>query len=492
VSRPISQKVAVSAVYVAAMFMAIMDATIVNVALPTIGREFHTRPAAVDGIAIGFLVSLAVCIPVSGWLGDRLGGRKVLLGAILVFTGASALCGVAASLPELVVFRVLQGGAGGLMTPVGMAMLWRCFPPAERVRISGILVVPTAFAPALGPVLGGFFVTDLSWRWVFYVNVPIGLAAFLFGVVFVADQRLERPGAFDLVGFLLASGGLGLFMYGLSEGPVKGWGSPDVLVAVALGAALIAALGIMELRRRDPLVDLRLLGDRLFRSSNLVMFLASTAFLGVLYLVALFYQDGLGLSALQSGLSTFPEALGVMAGAQVTTRRLYPVLGPRRVIAGGLVVVAFAMAAMVLIGPDTSLWWARLLMFVMGLGMSGVFIPVQTAAFATIPPERMGPASTLFNAERQLGGAMGVAVLTSVVAAVGQFSTHVAGHPAAHLGAYRGAFLVAAAVALMGAGSALTVRDEDAADTITRWRGARPGARTPGSVPVKRAGLAAD
>ena len=184
-----NQKIAVSVVYVAAMFMAIMDTTIVNVALPTIARDFHVSTASVASTVIAFLVSLAVFIPASSWLGDRIGARRVLLGAIIIFTVASALCGQASSLSELVGFRVLQGVGGGLMTPVGLAMLFRVFPPAERVRASAILVIPTALAPALGPVIGGLFVTDLSWRWVFYVNVPIGAIAVIFGCLFLADQR---------------------------------------------------------------------------------------------------------------------------------------------------------------------------------------------------------------------------------------------------------------------------------------------------------------
>ena len=155
-----SQKVVIGVVFVAAMYMSIMDATIVNVALPTIGRDFKVGPTAVDSISIAFLVSLAVFIPASGWLGDRLGGKRVLLAAIAVFTVASALCGLASSLGELVAFRILQGAGGGMLAPVGMAMLYRAFPPAERLRAAAILTVPTTLAPALGPVLGGLLVTE--------------------------------------------------------------------------------------------------------------------------------------------------------------------------------------------------------------------------------------------------------------------------------------------------------------------------------------------
>ena len=225
-----SQKVAVGVVFVAAMFMSIMDVTIVNVALPTIGRDFGVSPPRRStAISIAFLVSLAVFIPASGWLGDRFGGKRVLLAAIVVFTAASALCGLASSLGELVAFRVLQGAGGGMLAPVGMAMLFRVFPPAERIRASAILTIPTTFAPALGPVLGGLLVTELSWRWVFYVNVPIGIAAFTFGALFLEQSAQAQPGRFDLAGFLLSGLGLGLLMYGVSEGPDQGWHRPEVL-----------------------------------------------------------------------------------------------------------------------------------------------------------------------------------------------------------------------------------------------------------------------
>ena len=190
-----------SVVFVAAMFMNIMDVTIVNVALPTIGHEFHVRPDSVDTVAIGYLVSLSIFIPASGWLGDRFGARRMLLISVVVFTGASALCGSAQSLGQLVTFRIIQGFGGGLMVPVGMALLFRTFPPSERVRASSILVIPTTVAPALGPVLGGLFVTELSWRWVFFVNVPIGVAAWVFGLLFLGRHRIPPAGAVRHPGF---------------------------------------------------------------------------------------------------------------------------------------------------------------------------------------------------------------------------------------------------------------------------------------------------
>jgi EmrB/QacA subfamily drug resistance transporter len=479
----INPKISVSVVFVAAMFMNVMDITIVNVALPSIGRQFGVPETALDAVAVGYLVSLAVFIPAAGWLGDRIGSKRVLLFAIAVFTGASVLCGLAGSLSELVFFRVIQGVGGGMLTPVGMAMLFRTFPPEERVRASSILTVPTAMAPALGPVIGGLLVTDLSWRWVFFVNLPIGVAAFTFGLVFLEEHRQPHPGRFDIPGFLLAGIGFALVMFGVSEGPDKGWHSPEIITSIVVGAVMLAVLVRVELRTSKPLLKLRLYSNRLFRSTSLVLMIAMAAFLGVLFAVPLFFQLALGLNALQSGLSTFPEAIGVMIGAQIASRLLYPRIGPRRLVAAGLIGVACAMVLMTQVGFDTDLWWMRLLMFAMGLSMAQVIVSSQAASFATISPADTGYASSLFNSQRQLGSALGVSLVTTVIAVVGAVHV-VAGRSVPNLTAYHAAFAATAGVALIGSAVALTIKDADASATMVR-RGAPRVARkdaTPAAV----------
>jgi EmrB/QacA subfamily drug resistance transporter len=464
-SSRINPKIAVSVVFVAAMFMNIMDITIVNVALPSIGKEFHVTEAALDSIAVGYLVSLAIFIPAAGWIGDRFGAKRILLLAIAIFTGASVLCGLADSLSELVLFRVLQGIGGGMLTPVGMALLFRTFPPEERVRASSILILPTAVAPALGPVLGGLLVTTLSWRWVFFVNLPIGVLAFAFGLLFLGESREQRPGAFDLPGFLLSGIGFALVMFGISEGPDRGWGSPQILGSIVVGLILLVFAVRVELSSRAPLLHLRLLGNRLFRSTSAVMLIMMAALLSVLFVAPLFFQIALGLSALQSGLTTFPEAIGVMVGSQLASRVLYRRLGPRRLISGGMLWIAGCMAAMCLIGLTTNLWWMRLLMFAMGLGMGHAMMSTQASSFATVSGADTGSASSLFNSGRQLGGALGVSLAATVLALVG--TTHVvAGHVAPNIAAYHAAFLVGAAVAVLGSLMALTIVDTDAAATM--------------------------
>jgi EmrB/QacA subfamily drug resistance transporter len=491
-SAHVSQKVAVSVVFVAALFISIMDTSIVNVALPSIGRDFHVSATSVDGIAISFLVSLAVFIPASGWLGDRFGGKRVLMAAIAIFTIASALCGLASSLPELVTFRVLQGVGGGMLAPVGTAMLYRVFPPQERVRAASILIVPTALAPAIAPVLGGLLVTDASWRWVFYVNVPIGIVALVFGGLFVQQHTESTAGRFDWRGFTLAGVGLGLFMYGISEGPNLGWDSPEILATVIAGAVLLAVMVLWELRITEPIIALRLFANRLFRASSGALVMVSIAFFGVLFAVTLYFQDGRGLSALNAGLSQFPTAIGMMVGSQLSSRVIYWRLGPRRHLTIGLCGVTVFIALLALMGADTSLWWARLILFGMGFMMSQVMVPSQAASFATISLADTGRASTLFNISRQVGSAIGVAALTSTIVLVGPVHV-VAGHAVANFTAYRACFLVAAACALLGTVASLTINDADAAKTMVNPRdrknlaGAGQGgaaSSTPAAAPV--------
>jgi EmrB/QacA subfamily drug resistance transporter len=472
-ARQISPKVTVSVVYVVSMFMTIMDTTIVNVALPTISRELSVPLDRVDGVSIGYLVSLAVFIPASGWLGDRFGTKRVFLAALAIFTTASALCGVAQSFAELVAFRILQGVGGGMLTPTGMAMLYRAFPPDERVRVSRILTIPTGLAPALGPVVGGILVTAVSWRWVFYVNVPIGFAGFIFGAMFLLEHREAGTGRFDLPGFLLAGTGLGTLMYALSEGPYQGWTSPLIMSLGLTGIVLLACLVWTERGKQQPIVRLRLLADRLFGITTAVMFTGIMAFLGSLYLMALFLQDGLGLSALNAGLSTFPEAIGVMAGAQIAGR-LYPHIGPRRMLTAGLLGVAASTALLVTVGPGSSLWWVRVLMLLLGLSWAQALVPLQTAAFATISPEATGAASTLFNTGRQLGTAAGVAIVTTVVSAVGVTQQATGRAVAPHLAGYHAGLVTTSVIALIAASIAQLIDDRAAAATMRSAKPSRP------------------
>jgi EmrB/QacA subfamily drug resistance transporter len=446
----IDQRVAVGVVFVTSVFMNIIDTTIVNVALPAISRGFHIHIASSGAVSVGYLVSLAVSIPAGGWLGDRFGTKRVFMWSLALFTVASVLCALSASLLELVTARVLQGVGGGLLMPIATTMLFRAYTPAERVAAARVLVLPTSIAPALGPLLGGVLVDQLSWRWVFLVNIPVGLVALGFAALFVREHVEPDPGRFDATGFVLAAAGLGMLMFALSDGSARGWSSVPVVGGLVLGAAATVLLIVIELRRLQPLLRLRLLTRPLFAQANAIVVLTLAAFSGLLYVGPLFLQQGLGLSAFQSGLTTFPEAIGLLIGSQLVSRA-YPRLGPRRlVLAGcaGLTAVAWLLAV---VAHGGALWWFRLLMLLTGFSMISVQLPNQTVAFAQVTSRETGHASSLYNANRRFGAAIGVAALSSILAAD-------AAGTSGSLHAYRVAFVVTGAFALLACLTALLGR----------------------------------
>src|SRR5690349_16096312 len=231
----------VGIVYVTALFLDIMDTTIVNVAVVPLGEHFHSNKA--EWVVLGYTISLAVWIPASGWLGDRLGTKKVFLFALAAFTAGSLLCSLSQSMGQLIAFRIIQGVGGGMLTPVGIAMLYRAFPPSERARAAMFVMVPALCAPAAGPVLGGLLVTHASWHWIFLINVPIGIVAFVFGWKNLRDHKEESTGRFDVPGFVFSAAALALIVFALSDGPSAGWGSTPVVTTAVLG--VLCAVGLV-------------------------------------------------------------------------------------------------------------------------------------------------------------------------------------------------------------------------------------------------------
>lgn len=441
--RGLPPRIAVVVVYTAAMCMNGLDSTIVNPALLTIARDFGEPVSAANTVEVAFLVALAVALPVAGWLGDRLGTKRVFLGALAVFTAASAVCGLAQDLPTLVLARVVQGVAGGLLTPVGMTLLFRAFPPHERMKLSKVLIVPTALMPALGPPLGGFLTEHLSWHWLFFVNVPIGAAAVLIGVLGLTEHT-EGTEGFDLTGFLLATPALGLLTYALGFGPAHGWTTPSVLVSGVLGLVLLAAGCVHLLKARTPLLELRLLADKVFASATVLALVTSAGLMGVLFAFPLLYQAALGASALDAGLSVFPEALGLMLASQVADR-LMPRLGPRWLAVPALVLATAVFGALAVPGVAENAWAVRVLMFCVGLVLGTAVLTVQIAGFADVPPQAMGQAMGLFTIVRTLGGALGIAAVAAVISAWGGSGGHEA-DPAP----YRAAIAATAGLVALG------------------------------------------
>jgi EmrB/QacA subfamily drug resistance transporter len=469
--RP-SQELVVVVTYTVGLYMTVVDNTIIYTALPSLARGFHDSLDSAQWVTLSYLLTLAVIIPSSGWVGDRFGTRRTFLIALVLFTGASALCGLSGSLTQLVIFRVFQGMGGGLIIPVGQAMLFRTWPPSRRARAAGLVALGTSLGPATGPLLGGVLTTYLSWRWCFFVNVPFGTIVLIIGLLFLAEHREPAAGRLDIGGFVLAGGGLALVLYALSQAPERGWGSPVIIVAGVGGLVALAGLVVVELRSKAPMINLRLLHNRIFRTTVLVSVCSLGVYSGYLFLMPEFLQQARGASALSSGLTTFPGAVGVWTSSQIAAR-LYPRLGPRRLATGSLVWVTGVFCLLGLaIGLDTSIWIIRLLTFCNGFGIGACGIALQSSSFATISSADTGRAAALFQTSTQVAGGIGVALLVTVVSATGP--ARAAG--AALIPAFHHAFLTAGGMIVIAALIALTIRDADAAVTMRRREPAPPAA----------------
>jgi EmrB/QacA subfamily drug resistance transporter len=458
----------VAALYVLALFMNLLDLTITNVALPQLAREFRATPATISWVATSYLLSVAIFIPLSGWVGDRFGAKRAFLIALFVFTAGSALCGLAPTLWALIAARVLQGAGSGLLIPVGAAMTLRAFPLSERARVSAIITVPAVVAPALGPVVGGYLIQFQSWQWIFFINVPLGIVGLALGIRYLRDYFVAGTGTLDLAGFALGALGLAASVYALSQSGAYGVGDLRVVVSAAIGAVALVAFVLVERTRAHPLIDLSLFRDSLYSVGALILFFVQASFFGVVFLLPQLLQAQRGLRPLDSGLATFPTAVGIMLAAPLVGR-LYKRIGPRRLALSGALLAALTALSLRLVALDTSLWVVRALMLPLGAAFGLVFIPLQAASFARISAERMGQATAAYNAIRQVATSFGVALLATILSSRLAANGAILGVHATNAGAmvaFGDAFLVASVLALLGAGASRFLNDRLAAATM--------------------------
>jgi EmrB/QacA subfamily drug resistance transporter len=330
------------------------------------------------------------------------------------------------------------------------------------------MVVPAAMAPATGPVVGGFLVDYASWHWIFLINVPIGAVALLITLFYVREHREAAPGRFDPAGFALSAAGLASLMYALSEAGDNGWTDTRVIAFGVAGLALIAAFVIVELRTAEPMLDVRLLRNALFRACNLAWLVTMFAGSSMIFLLTLQLQAARGLSPLESGLTTFTMAIGVMITAQPASR-LYRTVGPRRMIGAGMVVSALVTISLSFIAIDTNLWVIRGLMVLRGIGFGCVLVPLQAATYAQIARSDTGRATALYNATSQFASGLGVAVGATYLTSRLAHYDAVLGNPATRVpanSAFQDALLLIGVLALIGGAVTLLIRDRDAAATM--------------------------
>jgi EmrB/QacA subfamily drug resistance transporter len=405
----------VSLVVILGSMMSILDTTIVNVALQTLGRDLHSSLADIQWVVTGYMLSLAAVIPLTGWMARRYGARQVYVASLVLFTACSALCGLAASTGMLVVFRVLQGVAGGMLLPIGQLMMAQAAGPARMGRVMSIVAVPMMLAPILGPTIGGAIVDNLSWRWIFYVNVPFGIAAVIAALRVLPKVAREKTDPLDVRGLVLMSTGVPLLTYGLAEvGETGGFTAAKVVVPIIAGLILIALFVIHALRITHPLLDMRLYRKPTFSSASFAMFTLGAALFGGMILLPLYWQGIRGESALDAGLLMAPQGIG-MALFMPLSGKLTDRYGGGPLAFFGVALTAVTTIPFGLIGADTSVLGLSVAMFLRGIGIGFAFMPAMSAAFASLDHDDLPHATPQLNVLQRIGGSIGTALMAVIL-----------------------------------------------------------------------------
>jgi EmrB/QacA subfamily drug resistance transporter len=403
-------------VVVTGSIMAILDATIVNVAIPTLGRDFHTSISTIQWVMTGYLLAFASVIPLTGWASGRFGAKRVWVSALALFMIGSALAGASWSIEALIVFRVVQGLGGGLLMPVGQTILAQAAGPQRMGRVMSVVGVPMLLGPVFGPVIGGAIVDGVSWRWIFFVNLPVGLAAVALAWRLLPGAAVHRDDRLDLRGLVLLSPGIAVFVYGMSEaGAAGGFGSTRSFVGISAGIALVAVFGWHALRRgRAALIDVSLLANRGYAAAVATNLLIGIALFGALILLPLYFQLVRGESPFSTGLLTMPQGIGA-AVAMPVAGRLTDEIGARVVIPLGVLFALAGTAAYTQVGSDTSYVFLAAALFVIGLGLGSTIVPSMAVAYQTVSREAVGQATSTINVVQRIAGSVGTALLAVVL-----------------------------------------------------------------------------
>jgi len=396
------------------LFMVLLDVTIVNNALPSIQRQLGASFSGLQWVVDAYTLVFASLLLSSGALGDRQGRKRWFLLGLTVFVAGSALCGAAPNLGVLIGARALQAVGGACLSPTSLALLTNAFPdPRERAQAIGIWSGVSGISLTAGPLIGGALVDGPGWRWVFYVNLPVGILAFLAATRFLTESTHPRPRRLDLAGQLLSIATLGSLVYALIEGGSKGWTSPLILAMFALAALGFTALLLVEARLQEPMIELRFFRNRSFSGTNLIAFLTFFALFGFSFFNTLYFQEIRGYSAFHAGLLFLPASLAIIVMAPFAGR-IAGARGPGLPIAVGTAVAGTGLLTLLslrLDSPYSAIWWS-IALFGAGLGLE--LAPMATAAVAGMPPAQAGVASAVLNTSRQVGGAVGIALLGAI------------------------------------------------------------------------------
>ena len=418
-----------------ATFVEVLDTTVVNVSLPHIAGDLSATIDESTWALTSYLVANAIVLPLAGWLSHRFGRKRLLMLSVGGFTLSSLLCGLAPSLPLLILFRVIQGTTGGALQPLSQAVLLEAFPPEQRGKAMGFWGLGIVVAPIFGPVLGGWLTDSYSWRWVFYINLPVGIAALAMISAYVFDpsylgRRAERV---DWAGIGLLTLGIGALQIFLDKGQEDDWFASRLMTTLAVVSAVaLAAFIAHELRVEHPVVDLRVFRLRTYAAGVVLITMVGFVLYGSLVLLPIFLQTLLGYPSLQAGIALSPRGMGSFLAMPVVGMILGRV-DARRLLALGLAggsVTLFWLGGLNLQAGYWDVFWPQ---FVQGISLALLFVPLTTITMDPIPRESMGNATSIFNLMRNIGGSLGIAVATTVLARRQQLHASVLG---AHVDPY--------------------------------------------------------
>jgi EmrB/QacA subfamily drug resistance transporter len=438
------------------LFMIMLDNTVVNVALPSIQEDLGADLSQLQWIVTGYALSFAALMLIGGKLADAYGRRLLFVLGIVLFTGASLWCGLAGSGEMLIAARVVQGIGAALMNPATLSIIAATFPPKERGMAIGIWAGVSALALAIGPLVGGLLTEHLSWHWIFFVNIPVGVVAIAASYLLITESKDDTHESLDLPG--LATSALGLFAltYGLIEANEYGWTSGRILGSFVVAAVSLAAFLTIERRRRSPMLDLSLFRSGTYAGANIAMLLVALSMFGVFFFVSLYMQNVLGYSAVQAGAAFLPMTILIILIAPIAGKASDK-YGSRWLITIGMLLLGVQLLYLSQLGGDATFWNLLPGFLVGGLGMAITMTPTAAAATRAVPVEKSGVGSAVLNAMRQVGGSVGIALMGAIVA------NEASGRPGidGFLAGFERALVVAALIAFAGSIVAfLLVRQE--------------------------------
>lgn len=438
-------------VFLIGSYMVILDITIVNVALPQIGIDLG-ESEGIEWVVTAYLLAIGISQPATAWAADRFGRKLIFTLSLALFAAGSLLAALSPDLNYLIAFRILQGAGGGAMMPVGLAMIYELFPPDKRGTALGIWGLSAMAAPAVGPVLGGYIVTAADWRWLFLVNVPIGVVGVIAGVALLRDVGFREKRPFDLLGFTLAAGGLVSLLLAFSESNQWGWGSPQILSLLTAGTALLITFVLHALRTEHPLIQVRMFAVPTFSLTIVIIWMLSLMLYSRLVFIPLQLQTLRDMTAFEVGLLLTPSAICAMIASPIAGR-LTDKIGPRYPILAGIISGAFGAWFLGHLSLDTSVWVIAFFVALQGFGMGLAMTPNTVAAMASVRDRFAAQAATVRSLNMQVAASFGIAILsTIVVSQIGVVSAvGFTGERAQQAqDAYNSVFLVALGVLLAG------------------------------------------